>query len=174
VLCAAERLVARHGMAALTMEAVAAEAGVGKGTVFRRFGDRAGLARALLSGRESQFQDALIRGPAPLGPGAPPAERLVAFGRGLLALLEDDAELIVAAEAGRPGARLRSPPYQLYRTHIAVLVREADPALDHDVLADVLMAAVSAELFTVLRHDRLLPLARLQTAWEDLVRRLLG
>ena len=53
------------------MEAVACEAGVGKGTLFRRFGDRASLFHALIDDRERDFQEAFIRGPAPLGPGAP-------------------------------------------------------------------------------------------------------
>src|SRR3954452_11750353 len=48
VLAAAERLFASCDPARVTMDAVAAEAGVGKGTLFRRFGDRAGLARAVL------------------------------------------------------------------------------------------------------------------------------
>ena len=53
------------------MEAVAAAAGVGKGTVFRRFGDRTGLVRALISDTEIEMQERMIRGAPPLGPGAP-------------------------------------------------------------------------------------------------------
>ncbi len=37
----AERLAAERGIANVTMEDIACGAGVGKGTVFRRFGDRA-------------------------------------------------------------------------------------------------------------------------------------
>ena len=160
-------------MAALTMDAVAAEAGVGKGTVFRRFGDRAGLARAMLSERERAFQDALIRGAPPLGPGAPPRERLVAFGRGVYAVLEDHVDLILAAEVGRPGLRLTSAPYALYRTHLTVLLTQADPDLDVEVVADVLLGATSAEFFAHLTRQRGLPVERLRTAWEELVDRLL-
>jgi AcrR family transcriptional regulator len=175
VLAAAQRLVARCGIEGLTMDAVAAEAGVGKGTVFRRFGDRASLARSLVSERERAFQDELLRGAPPLGPGAPPAERLVAFGHALLALLDEHAEVILAAERGPGGpSRLQSRPYALYRTHIAVLLRQADTGLDVDVVADVLLAASSAELFADLRRGREVPLDRIQAAWEQLVRRLLG
>ena len=73
ILAAAERLFEQRGVAEVPMEAIAEEAGVGKGTLFRRFGDRAGLAWALIDERERGFQDAFIRGPAPLGPGAPRA-----------------------------------------------------------------------------------------------------
>ena len=71
VLAAAERLFAGCDPAKVTMEAVAAEAGVGKGTLFRRFGDRASLARAIISEHEGAFQDELIRG----APRSAPAHR---------------------------------------------------------------------------------------------------
>src|SRR6266480_4596393 len=79
---------------------LAAAAGVGKGTLFRRFGDRSGLVMALLDERTREFQDALIRGEPPLGPGAPPVERICAFGRGMLALLEQNGEMLLAAGLG--------------------------------------------------------------------------
>ncbi|WP_237047816.1 TetR/AcrR family transcriptional regulator [Lentzea guizhouensis] len=63
LLEAAARLAAERGAAALTMEAVAVAAGVGKGTVSRRFGDRNGLLQALLDHAERQFQEAFLSGP---------------------------------------------------------------------------------------------------------------
>ena len=54
----------------VTMDDVACAAGVGKGTVFRRFGSRAGLMMTLLSDAEAQFQGRFMFGPPPLGPGA--------------------------------------------------------------------------------------------------------
>ena len=44
ILAAAEKLFAENGVSCTSMDAIAAEAGVGKGTLFRRFGDRASLA----------------------------------------------------------------------------------------------------------------------------------
>src|SRR4051794_16916552 len=104
VLGAAARLFATHGPDCVTMEAVAAEAGVGKGTVFRRFGDRAGLARAILSEPESKLQEAMIRGPAPLGPGAPPVQRLGPFRPAHPELLHRHAPLLFAPP-GTPRTR---------------------------------------------------------------------
>ena len=43
LLDAARALIAEHGADAVTMDDVASAAGVGKGTLFRRFGSRAGL-----------------------------------------------------------------------------------------------------------------------------------
>src|SRR3954453_7917627 len=64
VLCTAARLFAERGPENVSMDQIAAEAGVGKGTLFRAFGDRAGLAAALLSEQEAEFQDQILRGPA--------------------------------------------------------------------------------------------------------------
>src|SRR6185503_2851668 len=69
ILCAARRLLAEHGVEALTMQAVASAAGVGKGTVFHRFGDRDGLTGALIDEYMRAFQDEFLHGAPPLGPG---------------------------------------------------------------------------------------------------------
>lgn len=69
VLAAAERLFAERGVPGVTMDDVAAAAGVGKGTLYRRFGDKGGLAMALLDEQERELQQQLLTGPAPLGPG---------------------------------------------------------------------------------------------------------
>ena len=81
LLQAARGLVAERGADAVTMDDVAAAAGVGKGTLFRRFGSRAGLMMVLLDEDERASQQAFLFGPPPLGPDAPPMDRLVAFGR---------------------------------------------------------------------------------------------
>jgi AcrR family transcriptional regulator len=174
VLDAARRLFERHGVANVSMDAVAQEAGVGKGTLFRRFGDRASLAFSVLEETEREFQEALIRGPAPLGPGAPPVDRLVAFGAAYVARLEADADLILAAETSRePGTRFRSGPYALYRTHVDLLVREAAPDLDAAYVVDALLAALGTELYLHLRYDRMMPPDRIADGFAALVRSLL-
>ena len=84
VLEAAAALFAA-GVAAVTMDDVVAAAGVGKGTLYRSFGDKSGLAAALLDERERQLQAGILNGRAPLGPGAPASGRLEAFVRAYLA-----------------------------------------------------------------------------------------
>ena len=147
ILDAAKTLFARDGVACTSMDAIAAEARVGKGTLFRRFGDRASLALALLDSTERAFQDAFIRGPAPLGPGAPPCERLIAFGRTLLQRLSAHGELLLAAQtAGTPGSRFDAGPYGAYRAHVTMLIRDAAPDLDADYVAEALLATLGAEV----------------------------
>lgn len=79
ILAATERLLATHRPQDISMEQVAAAAGVGKGTVFHRFGNRAGLMFALMVERARGLEDAVTSGPPPLGAGAPDRERLLAF-----------------------------------------------------------------------------------------------
>src|SRR5215207_9999411 len=79
VLDAAGRVLAERDSRLVTMEEIAAAAGVGKATVYRRYPDVASIAIALLDEHERELQDRLLRGRPPLGPGAPPAERLTAF-----------------------------------------------------------------------------------------------
>src|SRR5438552_12884976 len=123
ILAAAGRLLRQRGADAITMDCLANEAGVGKGTLFRRFGDRASLFHALLDESERRLQEGFIRGPAPLGPGAPPADRLVAFGEALLDLTAERGDLLLAAEPAEPALRYRSAVYAAYRTHLRALLR---------------------------------------------------
>ena len=171
VLAAAEKLFAEHGPSCVSMDAVAAEAGVGKGTLFRGFGDRAGLVLALLTEQERRLQEDVIRGPAPLGPGAPPVDRLIAFGERLFEHFTQHGELIAAAEA-KVGLRYRSAPFNFYRTHVQLLVREAAPDADWEYLSDVLMASLRADHLLYLREIRGISDERLAASWADLVRRL--
>ena len=169
ILAAAERLLRDYGAEAITMDKLACEAGVGKGTLFRRFGDRASLFHALLDETERRLQDGFIRGPAPLGPGAPPAERLVAFGHALLDLTVERADLLLAAEPAEPGLRYRSAVYAAYRAHVRSLLREA-AVDDPEYLADALLAALRPEVI-VYQLDSGIDLERCKRGWEDLVRR---
>jgi AcrR family transcriptional regulator len=175
ILDAADRLFARDGVACTSMDAIAAEARVGKGTLFRRFGDRASLALALLESSERAFQDAFIRGPAPLGPGAPPCERLIAFGRTLLQHLCAHGDLLLAAQtAGTPGSRFDVGPYGAYRAHVTILIRDAAPDLDADYAAEALLATLGAEVVLHQLRQPGMTRDRLAAGWETIVRRLVS
>ena len=144
VLEAAAALFREHGVEAVSMDAVAAAAGVGKGTLFRRFGDKAGLAVALLDEQERKVQQAILFGPAPLGPdGDPtPRERLRAFVDAYLDYLLAHLDLVRMSETGAPGARYRIGAYRLWHRHVSLLLAgRADPDAD----AHTLLAALSAE-----------------------------
>ena len=168
ILDAAERLIARHGMANVSMDLVAEEAGVGKGTIFRRFGDRAGLAHALLDERAREFQEAFIRGEPPLGPGAPPVDRLRAFGHAMMDILESHGDVVLAAEFG-PHARFRAAPYHVYRAHVMSLLGELDPRLDAAYHADSLLAVLAADQYLFLRRERGMSVEQVRAGWDSVV-----
>jgi AcrR family transcriptional regulator len=170
ILCTAQRLFAERGAGCVSMDDIAAAAGVGKGTLFRRFGSRAALALAVLSEREIAFQEGFIRGEPPLGPGAPPLQRLIAFGEARMDLLADHAEVLAAAEVGP--ARFSSPPYAVYRLHMTLLLREANADCDAEYLAEALLACLGVDYFLYLREGREMPLDRVKAGWGELVERL--
>ena len=172
VLCAARELFNERGVENVSMDAIAAAAGVGKGTLFRRFGDRAGLALALLEEHTRQLQDDAIRGPAPLGPGGPPQVRLKALGRAQLALLAEHADLMAEAE-NTPRARFQTGPYGFLRLHISLLVREADPTADWELVTEFLLAPLAADAFLYCRRVRGFDVERMAAAFDDVVDRVL-
>ncbi|WP_344180252.1 helix-turn-helix domain-containing protein [Kribbella lupini] len=153
VLEAADRLFAEQGVTNVSLDAIAAEAGVGKGTVFRRFGDRAGLAVALLDERERELQERILTGPPPLGPGAPAADRLTAFVDAYLELLDRHVELFIDSENASDGARYRIGSYWLWHRHVVVLVEEARPELDAAYVAHAVLAPLAADLHQALRTE---------------------
>jgi AcrR family transcriptional regulator len=164
ILAAATELFAERGPNCVSMQDVAKAAGVGMGTMYRRFGDRAGLTFALLGERHRDLQEQVLRGAPPLGPGAPAAERLHAFGRARIALLDEGEEEMLLTTADAGGATLRGPD-AAYRTHLAVLLRDAAPALDAEYAVNSLVMAFDARLHVHLRHERGWPLARVQDGW---------
>ena len=166
ILAAAGELIAERGIEHVSMDDVARRAGVGKGTLYRRFGDRASLAHALLNEHEAELQEALLRGAPPLGPGAPPLERMHAFGEAYIDVLETHGSLLAAAEAP---TRQNLAPYLAYRLHLTHLLREADRGCDAEILADMLLASLSAPLFLHQRNVRGVELERLKGAWCRLV-----
>lgn len=169
ILETAERLFAAEGVEEVSLERIASEAGVGKGTVFRRFGDRAGLLRSLLSEHEAAFQEECIRGAPPLGPSADAIDRLVAFGSAVIELLETHGELIRSAEARIPGARFASAPYAFQRAHIRVLLVSAAPEVDAEWATDALLGMLSADLVHYQRVALGMSVERLTDGWRRMV-----
>lgn len=166
ILAAAQRLFAECGAANVSMQDVAREAGVGMGTMYRRFADRRGLTHALLDHDHRELQEQLLRGAPPLGPGASPRARLHAFGRRYLELLERHAETLAAAGAN-PAT---GGPADAYRLHLAMLLRAAAaPGVDVDYAVGILLAAVHPELHLYHRHVLGWSLARVQDGWCQLV-----
>ena len=177
LLATAREMLAADGADKLTMDGLAERAGLGKGTVFRRFGTRAGIFRALLDDAERSFQELVLTGPPPLGPGAPPLDRLVAYGRARIGFLIEHRDIARASlDGSQPIPAGSQTP--LSQTHIRVLLSQIalGPA-DLDVLAIQLTAALDGPLLLYLSASDLTGAAaptgeRIAQGWQDLVRRV--
>jgi AcrR family transcriptional regulator len=178
LLATARQMLAEQGPGQLTMDALAERAGLGKGTVFRRFGTRAGIFAALLDDDERAFQQQVLAGPPPLGPGAPPLDRLIAYGRartGFLIAHRDIARATLDGHQPIPG-RSQSPLSQL---HIRVLLGQMNLGhADLDMLAVQLTAALDGPLLLYLSASDLTEAApgtaaeRIAHSWQDLAQRV--
>ncbi|MEV6163882.1 TetR/AcrR family transcriptional regulator [Streptomyces sp. NPDC052052] len=171
LLEAASLLLTECGAADLTMESVAAAAGVGKGTVFRRFGDRTGLLIALLDHHEGQFQAAFLSGPPPLGPDAPAADRLHAFGPAVLRHERKHHALILASRSD-PLRNHTVPAHQLRVSHLTMLLRRVDVDGDPELLAHTLLGSINTALVHHLTENCGMPPERLEEGWHHLLTRL--
>jgi AcrR family transcriptional regulator len=150
VLAAAEQLFSARDGRGVTMEQIAHAAGVGKGTLYRRYPDVPSIARALLDEHERRLQDELLRGAPPLGPGAPPAERLAAFYREMIKLLERHGHLALAAETG--AHRYETGAYLGWRAHVGALLDDGGLG-DRPALPDALLAPLAPDVFAQQRRS---------------------
>ncbi|MBT2567467.1 TetR/AcrR family transcriptional regulator [Arthrobacter sp. ISL-85] len=172
LLLAARELIEHGGAASLTMDRLAEHAGVGKGTVFRRFGSRAGLMLTLLNDSEAAFQARFLFGPPPLGPGAAPLERLIAFGAERIAYVVEYGDLVLAAGNASRG-RFEVPAAALWNRHVDMLLREGGiDSPEPGLLAGSLNATLDPErLLHLIREHGVTP-ERLTASWRDLVTRI--
>lgn len=151
VLAAADDLFAsRDSAEEVTMADIAAAAGVGKGTLFRAFGDRLGLIRALYQARLEPLGKAVETGPPPLGPDAPPLQRLPAVLDALLCFKLDNRQLALALEGAGSGSPYQAGHYErwhaLLRTVLEGVPGFADGGVDAGFAAHALLAATRADL----------------------------
>lgn len=177
LLATARGMLAEQGVGTLTMDALAERAGLGKGTVYRRFGTRAGIFLALLEDDEQAFQQHLLSGPPPLGPGAPPLDRLISYGRARAAFLIEHREIVRAAIDGRQPVPAGTE-MNLSRMHIRMLLGQLPlGAADLDILAMQLAAALEGPFLLYLSvaditDDTVHTRERTARGWQDLVHRV--
>jgi AcrR family transcriptional regulator len=172
LLDAARRLIAERGADAVTTDDIAAAAGVGKGTLFRRFGSRAGLMIVLLDEDEKVEQQAFMFGPPPMGPGAPPLDRLLAYGRDRLRFVHAHHALL--SDANRDPQMRFNEPMMLHHRHIRVLLEDAGTTGDLAAQAFALHSLLDADYVHRQLTERGRTLEQLGEAWESVARKLCG
>ncbi|MFF0392346.1 TetR/AcrR family transcriptional regulator [Kitasatospora sp. NPDC004615] len=152
LLCTAREMIAELGTEKVTMDGLAERACLGKGTVFRRFGTRAGIFRALLDAEERCFQNEVLTGAPPLGPGADPIDRLIAYGRERTVFLLARHDIARAAIERKGAVPAGGPVFT--QPHIRMLIGQAGLGLsDLDTLAFQLTSALEGPPLLFLAMD---------------------
>ena len=178
ILHTAERLFHERGVENVCMAEIAEAAGVGKGTLYRRYANKGELCLALMDTQMNEFQNAtltLFNGLT--AQGVPYLGQLARFLRSLVEFTEIHSPLLVEVErAGMlpGGPRLNLPHFWQYMT-VSALLRSADRAgeltggLDLNYLGEALLAPLQVDYFRFQRHIRGYSTERIADGLQSLV-----
>ncbi|HEY8600099.1 MAG TPA: TetR/AcrR family transcriptional regulator [Thermomicrobiales bacterium] len=176
ILAAAAELFAARGVEAVSMDEIARAAGVGKGTLYRRYAHKGALCQALLDENTRRMQGAVLDGLRDRQRGA--LDHLADFLAHLVAHNEENAELLSAVSDAAFGSRrdafYRSAPYQWQRLMITGFLRRAVADgecrdLDIDYLTDALLAPLDIDLYLFQRRALGLEQARIVAGTQRLL-----
>lgn len=183
VLIAARTLFAERGIEGVTMSEIAEFAGVGKGTLYRRFAHKGVLCQALMDANTRAFQEEVLGGFGEEGQRATPLGRLRLFLNRLLDFTEKNAAFLQAsfeAEVEQGGTSFYSQPsYDWVRMTSrnlladAVASGECRPGLDLEYLADAVLAPLQVGLYLHQRRVRGFSPERIGNGIEQLLEGIL-
>lgn len=175
VLTAADALFTRRESPEdVTMADVAAAAGVGKGTLFRAFGDRAGLLRALYEARLEPIREAVEAGPPPLGPTTPPRDRVPALLDAVLCFKLDNRRLALALEEGGSSSPYQAEHYERWHSTLEAVLEQIPGLTDSGFTAHALLAATRADLVEHLAGEERIPRERMRAQLANFVTEVLA
>lgn len=180
VLVAAQRLFDEFGVANVYMAEIAEAAGVGKGTLYRRFANKGELCLALLHDQLQSHQEAVLDQMRRLHiEGEPYIARLQFFLREVVSFAEQHVPML--REVQRQGSTTddRDEPFFQWQymtvqglLRAAALAGEVAPELDLDVTAHLLLAPLTADYLDYLRRERSYSTDRISQALTNLVEQL--
>lgn len=166
----ARQLFGAQGVDAVPMSAIAEAAGVGKGTLYRHFPDKAALCHALLDQQMTELQNntlAHLR-----GPGAP-LEKLHWFLDVVLHFVDRNTEMLREAAAISPLPTLAHPAHLWWRQTIIGLLEQHAPG-DWEYAADVLYIMLDVQTLIFQQYDRGLGLEQIAAGLHNTLNRLAG
>lgn len=179
VLQAAERLFAAAGVENVHMADIAKEAGVGKGTLYRRYASKGELCLALMDSQFRDFQNVMLDRLRQMTTAEIPwLRQLNQFLDALVFFTADHMPLLCEVQrSGIPAVENTAPYFWMHLT-VSGLLRgaaaadELSPELDIELLADILLAPLRAETFRFLHEERGFTLERISASVQTFVNNL--
>ena len=163
ILRTAERLFAERGVANVCMAEIAEAAGVGKGTLYRRFASKAELCLSLMDRQLGEFQaESLARFRRQTAAGVPYLTQLADFLDALVGFTDVHSPLLSEVERGgllRTEQPLNLPHFWQFMT-VSALLRSAARRgelvadLDLDYVGEALLAPLQIDIFRYQRDAR--------------------
>lgn len=180
ILQTAEKLFASGGVENVSMADIALAAGVGKGTLYRRFGNKGELCLALMDSQMAEFQNSMLTRMQQLNmANKPKLELLDQFLDALVYFTEIHSPLLCVVQ--REGSLQEMDSTTLQMPHmwqfmtVNGLLREAQKAgelasdVDTDYLADALLASLKVDIFRFQRQTRGFSLERISAGLRQIV-----
>ena len=162
ILDAARRLFAEHGVAEVSLADIVQTAGVGRGTLYRRYANKGELCLALLSSQFAEFQDEmLVQFKQMTIEQVPKLELLAHFVDALIHFIDEHIPLL--CEVQRDGVQSvgdKTAPYLWLHATVSGLLQAAtasgEIASDSDTfcLADAILAPMTAQFYRFMRENR--------------------
>lgn len=172
ILATAARLIAERGPDGFSMDDVATAAGVGKGTVFRRFGDRDSLVRAVVDETSEAWRAESERLLAAAD--VPADERVITFVGTLFDHVIGALPLVAALERVTTRSIACDTNSTLTHQRLAALITRVRPAADAEFLAHALLAQLRADVLDHLIHRCGLSVPRVRAGVLSLARGILA
>jgi AcrR family transcriptional regulator len=163
ILEAARQLFAEQSAEQVTMQQIAKAAGVGQGTLYRRYGNKGELCFALLRASFAHLRDEVEQSLAQLTDDTSPLAQLDDLLKRLVEFIENQMPLLEAMEvasiASKGRASFHNPLYQWTHQTTTYLLQEAIVRseilpLDPVYTADALLATLNIDLYLFQRRDR--------------------
>ncbi len=180
ILQTAESLFAQHGVQNVNMADIAQVAHVGKGTLYRRFANKAELCLALMDSQMADFQNSMLDQMRLMAAdGASALEQLDDFLDAMVYFTETHLPLLCEVQGNglieNVGTQQKPYFWQHMTIHgllqTAVQNGEVSDEIDIVYIADALLSTLHTRLFVFQREGRQFSLERISTGLRSLIPR---